>query len=196
MVPGSLLLALCQGCPKSPARLYLLALDLLGFLPWLSHTEFSLSRLDLGIFLPWAVSQWRVPPSTHPPKLETCISSLSLFSRLHHLLPSTLFCCPGLVRNPFCCSAPRQEPRLPTFLLHHCGRVGFYPTHVASFLQDGCHRSSLPVVCQAEEGLVPATLISFIRKAEADFHLSLWLELSAATSGYKGLGRMFDFSRL
>lgn len=172
MVLGSLVLALCQGCPKSPARLHLIAPDLLGCLPWMSHTKFSLSRLDRSFSLSWAISQQRVPPSTHLPKLETCISLSPFpphiaFFRLIYFVPM------GLVRDPFCCSAPRQEPRLPAFLLHHRGRAGFHPTCVASFSQDGCHRSSLPVVCQAGAGLAPATLISFIKKAKADFHLSL-----------------------
>lgn len=36
----------------SSAKLHLLAPDLLGFLPWMSHTKDSLSKPELGILLP------------------------------------------------------------------------------------------------------------------------------------------------
>ena len=85
-----------------------------------------------------------VAATHHLPKPETCISSLLL--SLH---PAITFSCLIYPRNPFCCSAPCQEARLPTFLLPHRGRVGFHSALIASFSQDGCHRSGLMAVCRA-----------------------------------------------
>lgn len=169
-------MASCLGCPT----------------PNSACPDLTSASSSLRPFLSGGCHRPPICPSWRPASLP-CFRSPSriTFSHLIYFVP------PGLVRNPFCCSAPRQEPRLPTFLLHHRGRVDFHPTCVASFLQDGCHRSSLPPVCQAEEGLAPATLLSFVRKAKADFHLSLWPELCLRPPlAVRQIGRMFGFSRL
>lgn len=103
----------------SSAKLHLLAPDLLGFLPWMSHTKDSLSKPELGILLPDfflpALGHFSVKGVT----IHTCAQTGNLplaitLSPLTHSVPRYL------VRN-LTCPVPRSGAQTSYLSASPCG---------------------------------------------------------------------------
>ena len=183
---------MCQGCPRSPARLFLVAPDLLGFLPGMSHTKFSLSRHDLGIFLPQAISQWRLPPPTICPNQRPASHPCSFLSTPPSLSPVSF----TLEIH----SAAQHRVRKPDFLpfcFPIVGELAFIPHLLPHFRKTAATGLASWPCAGREEGLALAPVGPFVEKAKADFSLSLWLDLCPVVTSVGEIGNLaFPGSRI